>query len=202
MRAFISSIQAELGPQSIRPEVIKKHKSHLEDYGSMTEAERNNLLGADSFILDPQVIHEHEVVVAIDDIKITGTHEKRMRGVFQNNGILNDIVYTTYAELVSTDVHPCFEAYINEYSVKTLADLQSILSDPMDQFILNTRVAKLMLKQPLEQFKVFIRRQSEQFCRDLLDGAIGNGYADEPSLAPNIIYLGNLVQESKLQFIS
>ena len=198
MRVFISSIQAELGPQSIRPEVIKRRESHLEDYGSMTEAERNNLLGTDSFILDPQVIHEHEVVVAIDDIKITGTHEKRMRGVFQNNGILNDIVYTTYAELVSTDVHPRFESYINEFSIQTLADLQSILSDPMDQFILNTRVAKLMLKQPFEQFKVFIRRQSEQFCRDLLDGAIGSGYESEPLLAVNLAYLRDFVQTSSL----
>lgn len=153
--------------------VFRGH-SYNDDYGAMTESQRTHAITSDDFYIDKEIIKD-KVLFFIDDIRITGSHEKRIESLLNNVGFDGTVVFIYYAELiVGSTVHPNIENELNYAFVKNILDIDWIIKN--EEFIFNTRVVKYILKQSSDIFETFIQYQSETFRETLLTYLMGNDY--------------------------
>ena len=152
---------------------IHRKTTYKADYGNLTAAERLNLIGNDSFYLDKGFL-ENKVLILLDDIKITGTHEVMVKRTLENQNIENEAYFLYFAELIDKTIHPNIENYLNFFQIKSIDDLDKLIQ--AEHFKINTRIVKFILNSDIEDFKKFINRQSSAFRHLLYDMAIGNEY--------------------------
>jgi hypothetical protein len=158
--------------------VVQEAKVHRtitykEDYGELNADERMKLIGNDSFHIDTAFIKD-KTVIFLDDIRITGSHEKMIMKLAQQYGLTNKMYLLYYAELINPQVHPNVENFMNYHYVKSVFDLSSIVQS--GSFFMNTRFVKYILNTELSKAKIFLQQQSDYFLNLLYDMALGNGY--------------------------
>lgn len=158
--------------------VVQEAKVHRtitykDDYGALDAAQRMALIGNDIFEIDKRFL-EGKVLLFLDDIRITGSHERVILKMAKEYEMENDVFMLYYAELLNKDIHPKFENHLNYYYVKSIFDLNSIINS--NHFVINTRITKYILNYETTDFTRFMEQQSEAFLNELYDMAIGNGY--------------------------
>ena len=174
-------------------EETKVHRTvtYKDDYGSLNAEERMRLIGNDSFHIDSRFV-ENKVLIFLDDIKITGSHERMILKMVEKYELKNDIFMLYFAELINKNIHPRFENYLNNYAVSTVFDVENIVNS--GNFVANTRVVKFILQYDFDEFCIFIERQTDDFCQNLYDLAIGNGYQKMENYQRNLKYLAEIGQ--------
>lgn len=162
---------------------INRTVTYREDYGEMSADDRYKLISGDKFHIDKAYI-ENKLLLFLDDIKITGTHERIIINMLNNLEINNDCYMLYFAELINSDISPKFENYLNNYFVYNLDRIDWIIKH--EQFTFNTRVVKYILNANTDDFKTFMAKQTSEFKRDLLAQAIGNEYFKFENYLKNI----------------
>jgi len=158
--------------------VVQETKVHRtitykEDYGELNAEQRINLISNDRFHIDRAFL-EGKTLVFLDDIRITGSHEKMIVKMAEQYELQNRMFLLYFAELVNGAIHPNVENYLNYYSVKSIFDLEPIIRS--GHFFINTRIVKYLLNYEPSAFRVFMDGQGEAFLNTVYDMAIGNGY--------------------------
>ncbi len=173
-------------------EETKIHRSvtYREDYGEMSAEQRYKLISGDKFHVDKDYL-KNKVLLHLDDIKITGTHEHIIVNMLNEHNITNDCYMLCYAELTNKEIAPSFENYLNNYFVKSLNDVDTIIRE--DDFVFNTRVVKLILNKPASEFDSFIQKREPGFIRDLYHNAINNEYFKFASYSRNLNELKKVI---------
>jgi len=171
--------------------VVQETKVHRtitykEDYGELNAQERISLIGNDSFHIDKQFL-EGKTLIFLDDIKITGSHERMIMKMVAEYGLQNDIYMLYFAELVNKSIHPNIENLLNYHQVKTIFDLEPIIKS--GNFTINTRIVKYILNYNFECFCIFIENQDNSFVNLLYDMALGNGYHTIEAYAKNLNFI-------------
>lgn len=177
---------------------VKVHRTitYKEDYGSLNAKERLKLIGNDNFHIDSSFLRD-KVLIFLDDIRITGSHEKMITKMLEEYRLHNDCYLLYFAELVNKDVHPNIENFLNYFAVKSIFDLEGIINS--DRFAINTRIVKFILNSEPNVFQVFIENQSLQFINLLYDMAIGNGYHTIDAYMTNLAFIrNNLMVETNI----
>ena len=175
--------------------VVQEAKVHRtitykDDYGALNAAERMQLIGNDSFHID-SVFVEGKTLVFLDDIRITGSHEKMITKMLDSFGLKNETHLLYFAALVNTSIHPNIENHLNYFKVKSIKDLHPIINS--GHFIINTRIVKYILNTSANDFIAFIDMQSQQFKNELYDMALGNNYYTIDVYKSNLAYLRTLL---------
>lgn len=152
---------------------IYRTVTYREDYGEMSAEERFNLIKGDTFYVDKDYL-ENKVLIFIDDIKITGTHERIIIKMLDDYQITNPSYMLYLAELTNPNVPPSIENYLNLYFVKNLDQLDRIVKQ--DEFVFNSRVVKYILNSAPGDFDNFVAKQKALFLQQLYHNAIGNEY--------------------------
>ena len=178
------------GCQPVEQAKIHRTVTYREDYGEMSAEERYNLIKGDRFHIDKTFLGD-KTLIFIDDIKITGTHERIIVKMLDDFGIENDSLMLYLAELKNPNINPRFENYLNQYFVKNLSHLHHIIQH--DSFRFNTRVVKYILNSPHDECKEFLALQSEPFVNELFFLAIGNSYGQFDDYKQNLLYIQNIV---------
>lgn len=173
--------------------VVQETKVHRtitykEDYGELNAEERISLIGNDSFHIDKAFL-ENKTLVFLDDIKITGSHERMIMKMVNEYGLYNDIYMLYFAELVNKAIHPNIENYLNYHQVKSIFDLEPIIKS--GSFAINTRLVKYILNYDFESFVIFIENQSNAFINLLYDMALGNGYHTIDAYSKNLNFISS-----------
>lgn len=168
--------------------VIQESKIHRtitykEDYGGLSAAQRIKLIGNDSFHIDKQFM-ENKLLLFIDDVKITGSHELVIKNMLNSFEIKNNLHFIYFAELVNKNIHPRIENVLNNSFIKSISSLNKIID--AGNFKFNTRVIKYMLCYEEKAFNKFIATQSNSFCFELYNLAIGNSYHTIKEYAKNL----------------
>lgn len=177
---------------------VKVHRTitYKEDYGALNAEERLKLIGNDSFHIDSSFLKD-KVLLFLDDIRITGSHERMMTKMLEEYHLNNDCYLLYFAELVNKDIHPNIENFLNYFAVKSIFDLEGIINS--DCFAINTRIVKFILNSEPNVFQVFIENQSLQFINLLYDMAIGNGYHTIDAYMTNLAFIrDNLLAERSI----
>lgn len=152
---------------------IDRTVTYREDYGEMSAQDRYNLISGDSFHIDKSFLEDKQLLF-LDDVKITGTHERIIIKMLNQYNISNDCYMLYFAELINSDISPQFENYLNNYFVKNLSQVDWIIKNEL--FVFNTRVVKYILNAKNQDFDHFIAQQSQEFIQDFYYNAIGNEY--------------------------
>ncbi len=173
---------------------IHRNITYTEDYGGLSSEEREKLIGKDGFYIDKEFI-KNKLVLYMDDIKITGSHEKVIRKMIKDQALEHDYIFIYYAQLMNKEIHPSIENDLNYAYVKSLLDLDKIIKN--DNFLLNTRVVKYILNASFSQFSTFIQFQSQKFCQTVYHLAIGNSYHKIDSYKNNFEYLKSHISNDR-----
>lgn len=172
---------------------IYRKTSYSSDYGNMNQAERDAAISSDSFYIDYNFLKD-KFVLFIDDIKITGAHERRIQSLVDKcpSNLNFDCGYLYFAALKSeSDIEPQIESYLNtKFLTNGLLSIDNIIKN--EEFQFNTRVVKYILQSPPDEFKFFIMYQSETFRRTLEYYSIGNNYHMDDCFKTNLSFLSNL----------
>ncbi|WP_158826745.1 phosphoribosyltransferase family protein [Mucilaginibacter lacusdianchii] len=173
--------------------VVQEAKVHRtitykEDYGALDAEQRMSLISNDSFHIDANFL-EGKVLLFLDDIKITGSHERMISKMIAEYKLQNEVHMLYFAELVNSSIHPNIENDLNYHEVKTIFDLDKIINS--GQFAINTRLVKYILNYAHQDFCIFIEYQSKAFINQLYDMALGNSYHTMDNYSLNLNYIKN-----------
>lgn len=171
---------------------ISRSVTYREDYGEMTADERYNLIKGDKFHIDEALL-KNKILIFLDDIKITGTHERIIIKMLDDFDIHNHCYMLYFAELTDPSICPKTENYLNHFYVKEISDLQSIINH--DDFEFNTRIVKYILNSNHEACHKFLQNQSKSFINELYYKALGNEYYKFPEYFTNLKAIEKLVSE-------
>lgn len=166
----------------------KVHRSitYKEDYGELDAEARLRLIGNDEFHIDKEFL-EDKTLIFLDDIRITGSHEKMILRMVDEFGLLNDIHLLYFAELTNKNIHPNIENYLNYHSVKSIFDLDEIIKS--GYFFINTRIVKYILNSEFSSFCIFVQNQTDEFINHLYNMALGNNYHNIPAYSKNLKHI-------------
>ncbi|RYE23668.1 MAG: hypothetical protein EOP51_09840 [Sphingobacteriales bacterium] len=160
--------------------------TYKEDYGELNEEQRMKLIGNDSFHIDASFLQD-KVLVFLDDIRITGSHERMILRMVEQYGLQNEVYMLYFGELVNTGIHPNIENYLNYYEVNSIFDLEKVINGP--RFSINTRIVKYILNYEFGAFCIFLENQQEAFVNQLYDMALGNNYHTMEDYSQNLNYI-------------
>ncbi|RKR83790.1 phosphoribosyl transferase-like protein [Mucilaginibacter gracilis] len=181
--------------------VVQETKVHRtitykEDYGELSAEDRMKLIGNDSFHIDRDFL-EGKTLIFLDDIKITGSHERMIMKMVENYQLNNDVYMLYFAELVNKNIHPNIENHLNYHQVKSIFDLEGIIKS--GSFTINTRIVKYILNYDHDSFRIFIGNQTSFFIDLLYDMALGNGYHHIDAYSKNLNFITlNLLNNHKI----
>lgn len=172
---------------------IHRNTTYRDDYGELSAEERFKLIGRDRFQVDREFL-EGKTVLFLDDIRITGMHEKMILQMIQNYQLKNDYRLLYYAELTNPEINPKIENYLNYHYVRSISDLGSIVEE--NAFVFNTRVVKYILNYAPIPCATFLKKQSSAFINQLYDLALGNNYHTIEAYQPNLNFIRTQLQVS------
>jgi len=168
---------------------INRQYSYDDDYGLMNKEERTKAISSDLFHIDKTFIQPTDVLVFIDDIKITGSHEDRIKELLVRENIENEIMFIYIAQYTGNNA--TIEHALNHKDVNNLKDINHIIRN--EEFIFNTRVVKYILKSDIEHFVSFITYQSITFQETLFSLSILNNYHNNEKYKANFDILRNIL---------
>ena len=179
---------------------IHRYKTYSLDYGELDADSRLNLILNDKYHLDSQFLRG-KLLIFIDDIKITGSHELVIRNLLKQFELQDEIAWFLYfAQLNGEHIHPRIENDLNYNYVKSIHHLGSIINS--GNFKVNTRIVKYILNAEYTAFEHFITQQTALFREQLADLAISNGYHEMEEYKNNFLHLLTITHQNPQIWLS
>jgi len=176
----------ENGGLVVQEAKVHRTITYKEDYGELSAEDRIKLIGNDSFHIDKHFL-EGKTLLFLDDIRITGSHERMILKMAGEYGLNNDMHMIYFAELVNKNIHPNVENTLNYHQVKSVFDLDDIIKGGF--FCFNTRIVKYILNADFNSFSIFIKNQTDEFINMLYNLSLGNGYHMIDAYAENLNFI-------------
>lgn len=179
--------------------VNREHSYHV-DYGSMSAEERESLISAEIFTCDSDLTGNH--VIFIDDIVITGAHERNMDKMAEHLNLYEDCLsvnFGYFAMLTNAECCPTIEADLNyAYVSKDGENIHKFLRDCQifGDLIVNTRLTKFILTLEDEHFDKVLLSCSKKFLTDLYKATLANNYHNLEQYKTNFNSLQDIIQET------
>ena len=146
------------------------------DYATMTMDERYYWMSHNGLTVDPDRFNGRHVVV-IDDISITGAHAESVQKMFGQMDVESVTfvnVLQLSAELRSRD--PRIEDRLNHAYIKTLSDLESLISE-RSCWAPNARTVKFILGHSPQDILSLLGRLPVRLIEFLHEGIVADGYS-------------------------
>ncbi len=143
------------------------HRQHLTkgDYAQMPPHKRADAMSRMGLSVPGDVDFRRQSVIVLDDIHVTGSHEKAVRQLLA--GVGADAVYFGYIlQVEHGPEHPALEARINATAVASLSDILALMRQP--SFVINARICKYVLSSSLEDLEYFCRESPREVFGQLL----------------------------------
>lgn len=169
---------------------IHRNQTYIQDYGNMDFKQRLSLISNDTYYIDKNFIQD-KFCLFLDDIKITGSHERTVDKILAQFNVAGTFVFIYYAELMNDRMHPNIENHYNYFAVKTIQDIIKLLNNKSFQF--NTRVVKYILLLDEVGFNYIMQHISSTQQGRLLNLAISNNYHQIKEYQSNIKNLKNKI---------
>ncbi|GII99930.1 phosphoribosyl transferase-like protein [Sediminihabitans luteus] len=132
------------GARGVTVRTVTVHRSAPSDgdYAAMGRDARAAALGAHDLHLGAGGDVRHAHVLALDDVRVTGVHERAMDAALRSAGARRvDHLYVVDAHLLGAD--PTVESRLNTVAVRDVDDLARLAASP--GFVPNARVTRMLL---------------------------------------------------------
>ncbi|STD58817.1 Uncharacterised protein [Empedobacter falsenii] len=170
---------------------IHRKQTYVQDYGNMSFEERMTLISNDTYYIDKSFV-DGKFCIFIDDIKITGSHEKTVDKILKEYDVNGEFIFVYFAELMNNEIHPKIENHYNYFKIKSAKDLVDVMNS--DHFSFNTRITKYILLMEEQDFDFIYQNLSKQMLKQMLLLAISNNYHQVDEYKQNIIKLKDNLQ--------
>ena len=90
--AFLDLLTNKYPEKNIEQKKINRTTTYSVDYGNLSASERLKLISNDIFKIDEK-IKKNELLIFIDDIKITGSHEFVVKKMLKSYSISNECIF-------------------------------------------------------------------------------------------------------------
>lgn len=156
---------------------IERCQTYTEDYGALTAEERYNLIKNDTYKLITAPSKD-DLCIFIDDISITGTHQRVVEHLIDSIGIETNSFFLYFAKLSDSTACPSFENYLNYSLIDEFDKLIDLIIS--DDYRITTRTTKYILSQKKEDLhkliNAFINEEKFEVWNKLVDMSYENGY--------------------------
>lgn len=170
----------------VESSTIHRKVSYTSDYGFLSKAKRKGLIDGDSFYLNREFL-EDKLLVFIDDVKITGTHEDKLIEVLGKNAIDNDAHFLYYATYNGNS--PKIEAELNFAYMKNVDTYVDMCEQDNHQVII--RPIKYILGQSPEVARSVAERLPTQTLIKMYHGCLAEGYYKIPAYQANFAIIAS-----------
>ena len=175
---------------------IIRCQTYSEDYGAMSAEQRYDLIKNDTYVFSEAPRKECRLVF-IDDISITGTHQRVIEDIMKLYNYSNESIFLYYSKLDNPIIDPVIENELNYNFLNSSNKLLEIIYS--GSFGLTTRAIKYILKLPESEFNQFAQSLMQNNRMDLIDeifsASINNGYETIDIFNFNFLKLKKLVNQ-------
>ncbi|RNI19026.1 phosphoribosyltransferase family protein [Flexivirga caeni] len=161
----------EVGTFGVRREGISNG-----DYSRMTLAARRGAITAGDLTPDRDVAGR--LVLALDDIRVTGNHERAMDRCLLEAGV-DEVWHLYVVQAGQFAVSPQIESVLNESAIDGVQALLSIASG--QRFVPNARLCRRVLALPDGELRVFVEQAPPALLRWLESAMAQDGLAAVPA---------------------
>jgi FMN phosphatase YigB (HAD superfamily) len=178
---------------------IERFQTYTEDYGALTAEERFNLIKNDTYKLIT-IPKKDDLCIFIDDISITGTHQRVVEHLLDSSGIETSSFFLYFAKLDDSTACPSFENFLNYSFVDDFDKLVEIIT--FDDYRITTRTTKYILGAKIEDvnklMSIFIQKGKFEVWNELILLSYANGYNEIKLYQDNISRLGSGFRKLKI----
>lgn len=156
---------------------IKRCQTYTDDYGALSAEARFNLIKNDTyeFVNIPTL---DGVCIFIDDISITGTHQRVVEKLLHDSLIETTSLFIYYAKLNNPEICPSFENELNYSFISNVMKLTEVVLT--DSYKITTRTTKYILSLQIKDLEYLVGKimQHEKYSilNELVDNSHANGY--------------------------
>jgi FMN phosphatase YigB (HAD superfamily) len=175
---------------------IKRCQTYTEDYGALSAEARFNLIKNDSyeFVDIPSV---EDVCIFIDDISITGTHQRVVEKLMDDYLIETNSMFLYYAMLSNSEVCPSFENNLNYSFTSDVYKLMDVILS--NSYKITTRTTKYILSLQTRDLEYLIgeikKQDKNSILNELVDMSDANEYNNIELYKQNLKTLKRSVTE-------
>jgi len=166
--------------QHVEYSIIHRKVSYTSDYGFLTKEQRRGLIDNDLFYMNKHFL-KGKLLVFIDDVRITGTHEDKLREILERDRVKNDAFFLYYGNYTGERAN--IEGELNFAAVKSLDDYIALTKEPKHHIIIRP------IKYLLSQDPQVLSHVLEGFATDKIDeiyfGCLAEGYYMMPNYQEN-----------------
>jgi adenine/guanine phosphoribosyltransferase-like PRPP-binding protein len=130
---------------------IHRDKPSASDYAALGRGARSQAIAARDLTVPPAV--RGAEVVVLDDVRVTGTHERAMTRALRRAGA-SRVQHLYVARVRGRREDPTIESDLNRAEIRTMADLLALASAPA--YLPNARVARWVLALPDDELDEFV----------------------------------------------
>jgi hypoxanthine phosphoribosyltransferase len=144
------------------------------DYGKMNEADRVKIFNDSQLYVDMNYVKGKRVIV-IDDIRITGSHERKLASLMDGFAAEFYFLYIAILKEETAKAAPQIEDEINHCYVNSIEDVFHFIAK--DRFFINARICKFILEEKDSlHLEKLLERLPQDRLEDIYDACIGDGY--------------------------
>lgn len=190
---FVRTLDKDLawmGSHPIEEIKVSRSGSHPQDYGKLTLEERRELISSDVFTISDNLTGK--LVLFLDDIRVTGTHEAILQHAIDRCGQEFDYMFLYYAE-VNPGVDCRIEDTLNMYHINSLDSLANMID--RGDIVINVRMTKFILRSDPTSVEVFLRSRTSDFIEEFKRAALSERYYKVPGYRRNIQTLNKISNE-------
>lgn len=169
---------------AMESKVLRK-REYAEEYATLDFAERQARLKNDKYYIDTKLT-ENKIVIFIDDIFITGSHQIMLSQMYENNSefLPQEIWFLYYAKLNNAAVSATFEGDLNYAEIKDIHGIKKLVET--DEFEYIIRTVRYILQASEQDFYDFLRRRPLSEKETIYFSAICEGYDTHPKYKDNM----------------
>lgn len=164
--------------------LVHRKVSYTADYGFLSKEKRRSLIDNDSFSVNRDFV-KGKLLLFIDDVCITGTHEDKLREILVEENLDNSAVFLYFAEYRGNQAD--IEGALNFAGVKCLEDFVALTREKNHHVII--RPIKYLLSRSVEELKQSLPNFSDDMIFSMYYGCLAEGYYKIPSYQANFAIL-------------
>lgn len=170
--------------------IIHRKVSYTNDYGFLSKEKRKGLIDNDRFFMNKQFL-KGKLLIFIDDVRITGTHEDKLVEILEKERMQNDAFFLYFANYYGNS--PDVEAALNFAAIKSPDDYLRMVREDGHHVIV--RPIKYLLGLDKDTLTGIVAQMPPRFLTEVYHGCLGEGYYRIPGYQVNFSVIRDLAQK-------